>query len=703
MSDINNSKSNSDVSSEESWSVIDSLNTEPNKTSLESIVVIDKDTNEEDVVEPHSDKSFVDLTEETHHEAKKLPKKSGSKKLKSKKKKCKELPFNISLLIMMACVITVSGISILSTIFANEKHAIHKLETDFSEQLRQSEPEIDVIFKKTSEIVANYSEMLSNVEGDDICPLENPFLTNATLDEAFGPVFKELVQWNVTEANPSNSPYDKLQNVVSNIYRAIKDPYIHLLLGTLLQNVCLTKVLLGMWSENTKTDTGSKKTVKNNVGLDKNKIDTKSTLSLRTKRKLLEKRIKLFEKQIALKKPSLGSRNVNNISPSPPKVDLDHQALNITGVKIDMQQPNENQQGGKVESKNLDIGIERIENSHPRKAKQRQQDVSSKLLQKDVNGNLVHTENSKIRDKYMLILEIERQKYLTQLRKEREQNQKAMAELILQKNLMQASKDAAVGNFGVTISSYYDFKEKLKSHQNNGWNSASNSTSDTANTQYVKASNKVSKIALERSLSGTENIQKPKMNLDERIVKRTDLIHESLPSISDVKATRKQAVETLTNGSLNVLLHNTSETEGKTHANKEAVHINKSVSNIMKTDAHQDKMFYGRNPALDTESYPTTEISPIKNLSEQTESELSEAFSEDDDPANQFKVVIRRKHRKRDVYQAAFDKNAGRAMLDDIIRWNDKPKAIRKYKELPFHKQDPRRSYKAVVIHKGLL
>ncbi|VEN61397.1 unnamed protein product [Callosobruchus maculatus] len=352
-----------------------------------------------------------------------------------------------------------------------------------------------------------------------------------------------------------------------------------------------------------------------------------------------------------------------------------------------------------------------------------------------------------IRDKYVARLKMDKERYLAQLRRFREDKQRLIDDICLKVKQQTNQKDASVGNYAVLLDEY-DFRQTLKNLQCNqsrsfylesmnllsprdtpenlakfqsGDDTAIDldipDVSTTGSSQNLTASY-ASKLLAEPKEKNNSSSQKRNETKGQQQAQALEnaSIHEDVRKTVSNESTIARSLSTL-----NKKLSNSTTLMRQKFAREEkrektplerlrALRNNKEDTwleydhedNYSSSTNEETRVEEDRRNNNDSSVHATVPVAKEDDTSgEETENEnsIQDPPSTEDDEG-QFKVVIRRKGRKRDIYGAAFDENGQKIKATDMLKWGLE-RRLRSPQSSVLSKQDPKRVVKDKFSFKG--
>lgn len=416
-------KSDSDLSSSSSWTFLHGPDSPSRTNSFENVGngKITKELLNQDIEAADAGK-------------KSSRPESGSKGRKNKKPAKKNRTDYTNLLSIIACLFTLTGITLLTTLFPP-----HFTESATLDQLQHNLAQVyDHTNHPTSEnasgsIQATMKAMASakylHFTDDDEDPTcEAPeYVNNSLKIQVIGPYAEEAL--------PEPAALETSEEPVTNISRSLYDSAkallenssLQMFVATLIQDVCLIK-LISEFSKRTREEEEPERSVE-----------------AKKVRKVLPKKKPIKAKKLSKAKAGPERQKVSPLAPA--------------------------DENGKSECERrfeeLDSRWSALGQNHRQKIQQIKSKFSQEICQIKEQEAESLTRKQKIdstRDKFLQRLKSDREIYLRRLRKLREEKQKVLNEVCqsvkTSRNL--SCKDVSVGNFAVLLPSQYSFSAKLQ-------------------------------------------------------------------------------------------------------------------------------------------------------------------------------------------------------------------------------------------------
>nr|CAI5859531.1 unnamed protein product [Callosobruchus analis] len=786
MSLPDTNKSGTDVSSNSSWSVIEETGGSPN-SSLQDILIqpqTDKiDGSDEDTRTSDIENSFITIPEDAAWTV--GPGEHVPPPRKSKKKSKKHYAEPLSIVTIIASILTITGITLLCMLFPQDidTQSYDHLHRAYIEVVSKADESVPEAINKTSEVlkVIQDVDLLSKIhqrlecddDGDcsckeeDTCPARQDAATSDTDHGGFDSFAgKKEKKVSVTKKTRSKVTTKKVKK-----HASVSDAK--------EENATTVEASHPKKTRHPKTVTRAKaessnlkiqshtRAVKNRV----NASEPKREAGAKPKDVSIIKTASLALPQFSEIADKLANQvdnkteSIESVQPSPllsisvtKKVPPAHKTAFDLIDRITKR--NDSQQ--RIEE--LRKKWESAGNEH----RERVQLIKAEFKDEVQQAKQAEMESSQrahkmkiIRDKYVARLKMDKERYLAQLRRFREDKQTLIDEICRKIKQHKNQKDASVGNYAVLLDDY-DFSKTLRNLQCNSFRSYHLETmnlirdapenlakyqsgddiaidldiADIGPGQSLTASYASKVLAgLEgRNTSSSQEEsetkdQQPgleKASVREAIKKmvfnesKTTInddannskvsIHQALVKDEKRERTPLERLRALRNNKEDRWLeyghkdnHTTSEHEKtrvstytareeddrKNDSFKPAKVMVKTPAEAMEEDRRNSDDIFGH-----------TLIRPKEDdtSGEETEDDNSSLTTEDGE--GQFKVVVRRKGRKRDIYGAAFDENGQKIKETDMLKWGLE-RRMRSPQSYIFSKQDPKRAIKDKFSFKG--
>lgn len=394
---VQKSKSDAELSSDSSWTILNPSQCSAPQDSNEDVRKSGKKTKrqlEVDSIDPD-----VEFVSSNHNQ--------------------KAADYNF--LSIMACLLTITGMTLL-TVLLPQNHSENPLENHLIQVYEHAE---HPTLENALNTIQMTRDVLEKAHSSNLLDEASQNLINDTCDAFFNSTITEAPEINVPHYKEAKQLQNTRQGLLETAKSLIQNPRLQMFVATLVQDICLIKLI----SDFTKINIAKKK--------HSNKIkSTNNKLSLKKKAKPLEA------------------------------------ATNSSEVVSD--KPNEN---GKSECERrfeeLDSRWSLLGQNH----RQRIQQIKRKFLKEIDQIKLQESEGvnrkQKIRmtrEKFIQKLKADREVYLHRLRKLRDEKQDSLNEMChsFKQNRNLSSKDVSVGNFAVVLPNEYDFNKKLEEMKNKG-------------------------------------------------------------------------------------------------------------------------------------------------------------------------------------------------------------------------------------------
>ncbi|KAG5891008.1 hypothetical protein JTB14_022587 [Gonioctena quinquepunctata] len=727
MSDPTTTKSDSDISSNSSWDVI---NESDNSTSnsLENLFD-ERNCDIQNVIsEIYKDvdkNTFITIPdEESGNGTRSSPAdgKSGAKRSNSKspkeKGKRKSIVKPLSSLSIIASILTLTGISLLCLLFpiSGGTEGMRELEKEYSAILHEvstgsdknqnGSPEIFNLLQR-DDILQNIQQIITNNDSmgeEEMCMIEDEYENITTIDDQFvlphppddvaankvGPFEESTTKAAKPERMSDLDLQNKTTSLISGLRKNLLNPRFHILLCTILKDLYLLKMIRDL--EGTR-GTGQ---IPNIINDKKTNNKSKKADGGFGKKKEIPKKMKqknLTNKPESNRKTKNGKKNgitpITNTTAAKSSNDYPQPYVPFNKEVFPnnrIEKPhNPDDENGKSECERrfqeLDFRWESIGESHRQKVQEIKEKFKIELhqLREDEIEFPARNERMKrIRDKYIQHLKNDRERYLYHLRRLRDERHKIMKDICLKKKMILNSKDASVGNYAILLPETYNFQQKLdniKKREN---------TKQLDTYTVTSYFGPMPPISLDRLKVFNENISSPSI---------LEAKNRTLDPLNDTL--RKYHLERMKNY----------------YEKKDAYSLRKANSSgktygIENTTSPVDSEGNANNiplstSVLDRDHFSNTGID--KPVIEWTHDDEYQSVS-DTDPLlgyNPLEIKRKRKQNKKDIYDVAFDGNGEKIKRADLNRQNQfKNHSPSRYQLLT--KQDPLISRK-VISFKGRL
>lgn len=671
-------KSDSDSSSDTSWTIINESAAASRNNSSENICM--------DAKQDKVTKELLEKTWDTDPEMQLLEKSTKpttvlkNKKKKSKSDKKKNTDY-MSLLSIFACLLTITGLTLLTTFLPSgyiettniENMHNHLVETQRNLNNPSQENAINSIYDtidvmETANSMDVLKMMSQNLSDEEICEAISPKYYNNSLvpenikikiitpytNQVFD-AFDEDIQKSFEPTDIRESLQNNTKSLIEKAKDLIKNPTLQMFVATVLQDLCLIKLISEFSKrtreeESTKNATNSESVTKPVKNSKKTKPKTKKSEGAKPKDKKSKKN-KKTKPVTALLSENQQLKKINSTTSVVP-----------------------NKENGKSECERrfeeLDSKWSFLGENHRQKIQEIKNKFQSEIFQikeQEKEGFGRAQKIQFLREKFIQRLRTDREIYLYRLRKLREEKQHVLREIChnSKNDRSFSAKDVSVGNFGISLPSDYNFADKLKEIQQK---------EKAANNSNLKATNNESFSyvpTIEEHLSNTNMPginSATKINVDNE-PKEKDNHSENYYDMNKKYNSRKRA-----------------RSMKKKQAKKDAREVQNVIANIVNTLSEATS-------------------NTLNKTSSQAESLPSYAQLDIPDVAEDVPTIQRREADKRSLlYDAAFENQSKRIRQNDIIKWNTKFGEFKWKAPMELMtKQDNLKSHKQKIIYKGVL
>lgn len=755
-------KSDGDLSSNSSWSVISESEDPEFTTEGKNALDYDTDIHNKDVkeIEDHFfdifENNTLGTTEESENEdknveflcfdhvvdAKKQTRaKSKSKRIKSKSKKIKknrmkEKAERLSILSIAASVLTITGITFLCMLFPQnlEKESLQNVQKTYIDVITSKNASEENFLNKTTEMfeVLNEADFFKKMKDnlnkekefmkEEVCPFDE--VNNESFDGNFDSYPIHFITSPKSDPSEKGKPdseskhkpltqYQQVQNktlgLIKNAKRLLMDPNLQIFVCTVLQDICLIKLVNQLNKQQTDEATDSD-------GICEEKINTKSKMTKETRTNKLKNKqnVKTTKKS---KKHSTVNINKNKnyskvaviptFSTTKKLIELGENMNNHNTVKLHLK---DDKESGKSECEKrfeeLDSRWEAVGLIHRQKIQEIKENFKNEIFHIKENEGEYSLRRQRIqllRQKYIERLKSDREKYLIQLQKLREEREKVMKNICHKKNKEVNLKDASVGNYAVVLPKTYDFQQKLQLLKNQNHEvPVSLPFIPTASFPKLGAV-KNSKFIKFQSIPDIPKQEMLKLHSDSPIKTvntKSEKYFEKVKNYYEKKNKYLQK-KALMNVEQSKSLDNTSkmaETIG------EAL-IEDIMSHMVTEISEPGKELHSDSSNSSVETVKPNKCPKSSNISVDTlnTADVSTAENQMGVLEQEFKLIVKRKPTKRDLYDVAFESKSKKVKQDDMIKWSMQHKE--KFYKPPQHqmltKQDPQKTFKEKIVIKG--
>lgn len=746
MCEPEESKSNYDLNSDSSWSVIEESESSGNPSSenlLENVVIEESkvhlepfDNNIEgtfvnvpnvvvnETVESTSDRS-------NGYQPQNKPSETGKSKVHKCKfkrhKKNKPKPDALSLFAIAASILTITGITLLCTLFPHENEVTYDtisrnhLNVNIEKNRRQRYSSYDVPtynysqFKNINhfpEITErNISEVYSSDEG--ICSMDdhevaanniemNPIrFDNKPLMAEFSHDIEDFER-----EIGSLIDIDSFRNVTKKFMSGLKEAFsngsLHVLICALMQDLCLIKLMRQMNKQNDADNQSQKVAKPRKVVSKQNKPKSSNQLPKTFGKNFTNKLNEIIEKKLKdLETPGSKSNHhkknknpelsittpciISNCSDSQIIEKLNRRYKNDTEIK------NRENENGKSECQrrfeDLDNEWETLGQNHRLKIqeiKERFKNEIHLVKENEFEDSTRKKRMKLIREKYLERLKNDREKYLLQLNRLRDERHTMLKGVCQQQNLILDYKDAGVGNYAVVIPETYDFEQNLKTlKQKEQAMDQMKVTLGQVPLSSIKNSTPTTQQTLFPNTYRVKKNESDDMIWQHKVPKATSYQKYGKPFELAQKALKKRRSKLKTKNKENAMKPLIEDMVTKMISS-----ISESISKFQENDTISDTsaLVYGNTSDYDSRMGKFDS--------------LTNDYSE-----HKFKFVIKSEVQpKTDIYTLAFGENATKIKEVESAKWTPEKKRTKPPLQMQIlSKQDPKKSHKEKIMFKGLM
>lgn len=750
-------KSDGELSSNSSWSVIsesdDSEFTSEGKRILES----DTDNKYKNIKE--TEDHFFDICENNKHETteesenedrnrrfvcfdhvaneKKFPPvDSKSKNIKPKSKKLKknrqnEKADSLSLLSIAASVLTITGITFLCMLFPQnlDTDTLQSVQKTYVDVITNKNASAENFLNKTTEMYdvlneADFFNKMKDIQNkehfmkEEICPIDE--ISNESFD-SYGNFDSYPIHFVTPPKNkPSDmekqnsefkhkplSQYQQVQNktfgLIKNAKRLLMDPNLQIFVCTILQDICLIKLVNQLNKQQSDKSTDSDETCKEKVNIkSKTKKGTRIN-KLKSKQNVKTNKNLKTCATTDINKIKNSSEDIVGISKSLNEGTNDHHI-----VKLHLKRDIEN---GEKECERrfeeLDSKWEAAALIHRQKIQEIKENFKNEIFHIKENEREYSLRTQKIqllREKYIERLKYDREKYLRRLQKLREERGRILKSICHQKSNEVNSKDASVGNYAILLPESYDFQQKLQLLKNQNHETPvslpSVPTASFPKLGAVKNSNFI-KFQSIPNIPKQEMLKPDSDSFIKSVNAKTEKYFERVRDYYEKKNKYLQK---------KAMMHEEQNSKQQDSTSKIAETISEALiedimSHMVTEISEKGKGLHSDSSASSIETVKPSKSTKNSNISVETPttSHVSAAEIEMGNVKREFKLIVKRKPKKQDLYDVAFERKSKKVKQGDRMKWSIEHKET--LHKLPqqqmLAKQDPQKAYKEKIVIKG--